>query len=244
MYATGVPRADIFFDEEYKSYVRETLYDRYPYLKDKKVILFAPTFRGNGQASAYYPFEILDLKKLYEELHEEYVFLFKIHPFVKNKLTIPYEYADFFYDFSSYREVNDLLLITDLLITDYSSVCFEFALLGKPMLFFAFDVEQYIEDRDFYYNYFDFIPGPLVKSTDGITEAIKKGNFQQEKIRPFVKYFFDDTLGRASKNVVDQLIIPSLEDNGEEEKLKDKTTLVPPASRIELFKQSFLEEDE
>lgn len=244
VYATGVPRADIFFDEEYKSYVRETLYDRYPYLKDKKVILFAPTFRGNGQASAYYPFEILDLKKLYEELHEEYVFLFKIHPFVKNKLTIPYEYADFFYDFSSYREVNDLLLITDLLITDYSSVCFEFALLDKPMLFFAFDVEQYIEDRDFYYNYFDFIPGPLVKSTDGITEAIKNGNFQQEKIKPFVKYFFDDTLGRASKNVVDQLIIPSLEDNGEEEKLKDKTTLVPPASRIELFKQSFLEEDE
>ncbi|MFB4475919.1 CDP-glycerol glycerophosphotransferase family protein, partial [Oceanobacillus caeni] len=152
------------------------------------------------------------------------------------------EYADFFYDFSSYREVNDLLLITDLLITDYSSVCFEFALLDKPMLFFAFDVEQYIEDRDFYYNYFDFIPGPLVKSTDGITEAIKNGNFQQEKIKPFVKYFFDDTLGRASKNVVDQLIIPSLEDN--EEILKDKTKLVPPASRIELFKQSFLEEDE
>src|SRR5699024_6115752 len=164
VYATGTPRSDIFFDEYYKSYVRNTLYGKYPFLKNKKVILFAPTFRGNGQASAYYPFEVLNLKKLYEELHEDYVFLFKIHPFVQNKFTIPYMYADFFYDLSDYREINDLLLITDILITDYSSVCFEFALLNKPMLFFAFDVEEYIEKRDFYYNYFEFIPGPLLKS--------------------------------------------------------------------------------
>src|SRR5699024_5291687 len=165
VYATGVPRSDVFFDEEYKSYVRDTLYSKYPYLKDKKVILFAPTFRGNGQASAYYPFENLELDKIYNELNEEYVFLFKIHPFVKNKLNIAYKYTDFFYDFSEYREINDLLLVTDILITDYSSVCFEFSLLEKPMLFFAFDVEQYIEERDFYYDYFDFIPGPLIRTT-------------------------------------------------------------------------------
>ncbi|WBX81946.1 CDP-glycerol glycerophosphotransferase family protein [Virgibacillus salarius] len=158
IYPAGIPRSDIFFDVKYKDYVRKTLTEKYPFIKGKKVILFAPTFRGNGQASAYYPFEILNLKKLYNELHEEYVFLFKIHPFVNNKLNIPYEYADFFFDLSDYREINDLLLITDILITDYSSVCFEFALLNKPMLFFAFDVEKYIEERDFYYNYFDFIP--------------------------------------------------------------------------------------
>ncbi|MFD1848645.1 CDP-glycerol glycerophosphotransferase family protein [Oceanobacillus bengalensis] len=242
VYSTGVPRSDIFFDEEYKSYVTNTLHSKYPFLKNKKVILFAPTFRGNGQTSAFYPFEILNLKKLYEELHEEYVFLFKIHPFVKNTLTIPYEYNDFFYDFSSYREVNDLLLITDILVTDYSSVCFEFALLDKPMLFFAFDVERYIEERDFYYNYFDFIPGPLVKTTDELTTAIINQNFEQEKIKPFVDYFFNDTLGKASKNVVDQVIIPSLEDNLNDDNEREKAVLVPPASRIDLFEQS-LEED-
>src|SRR5690625_127546 len=110
VYATGVPRSDIFFDKEYKNYVRNTLYDKYPFLKRKKVILFAPTFRGNGQASAHFPFHVLDLKKLYEDLSDEYVFLFKIHPFVNNKLSIPYEFADFFYDFSDFREINDLLL--------------------------------------------------------------------------------------------------------------------------------------
>ncbi|MDY0394135.1 CDP-glycerol glycerophosphotransferase family protein [Virgibacillus halophilus] len=168
---------------------------------------------------------------------------FKIHPFVQNKLDIPYEFADFFYDLSDYREINDLLLITDLLITDYSSVCFEYALLNKPMLFFAYDVEKYIQDRDFYYNYFDFIPGPLVKSTEELLKTIDNKDFEMEKIKPFVQYFFGDTLGQASKNVVDELIIPSLEDDGKEEK-ETKIRLSPPTSRIELFERSIAEQEE
>ncbi|RIU94909.1 CDP-glycerol glycerophosphotransferase family protein [Oceanobacillus picturae] len=245
VYSTGTPRADIFFDESYKSHVRNALYDRYPFLSGKKVILFAPTFRGNGQASAHYPFEMLNLKELYDELNEEYVFLFKIHPFVKNKLTIPYEYANFFYDLSDYREINDLLLITDILITDYSSVCFEFALLNKPMLFYAFDVEKYIEDRDFYYNFADFIPGPLIKSTRELTETIKEEKFDVDKIKAFVEYFFDNNLGNASKNVVDDLIIPSLEDQDRNKVTKsDKNEIKPPASRIELFEKSIQEQDD
>lgn len=234
VYATGLPRADIFFDEAYKEYVRTALYEKYPVLKKKKVILFAPTFRGNGQASAHYPYEHLDMHELYSQLSDEYVFVMKIHPFVKNKITIPYEYNDFFIDLSEYREINDLLLVTDILITDYSSVCFEFALLKKPMLFFAFDVEEYIASRDFYYDYFNFIPGPLLRTTDDIISSIKTGQFQLEKITPFVKYFFNDTLGKASKNVVDQLIIPSLNDEHLAEN-KEKAVLPPAKSRKELF---------
>src|SRR5699024_11710194 len=109
-----------FFDEEYKKHVRETLYNKFPFLKGKKVILFAPTFRGNGQASAYFPFHVLDFKKIYENLIDEYVFLFKIHPFVNNTLTILYEYADFLYDISNYKEINELLLLKDILLNDYS----------------------------------------------------------------------------------------------------------------------------
>lgn len=242
VHPTGVPRSDIFFDEEYKAYVRKTLYEKYPFLKEKKVILFAPTFRGNGQSSAHFPFHVLDFKKLYEELKDDYVFLFKIHPFVNNKLSIPYEYIDFFYDFSDFREINDLLLVTDILITDYSSVCFEYALLDKPMLFFAFDVEDYIRTRDFYYNYFNFIPGPLVKTTEEIIKTIQSEQFELEKIKPFVRYFFNGTLGKASQNVVDEVIIPSLESEYEEEVLDIK--LEPPKSRIELFERSLHEEDE
>ena len=205
--ATGIPRTDIFFDEEYKEEVRNRLYEEYPFLKEKKVITFAPTFRGNGQQSAHYPMEVLHLENLYNALKDEYVFLFKIHPFVKNDFNIPYQYQDFFYDFSDYREINDLLFVTDILITDYSSVCFEFALLNKPMLFFAYDIEEYVQKRDFYYEYSSFIPGPLVRTTDEMLETIVKQDFQMEKIKPFAKYFFDDHDGKSSQRVVDRLIL-------------------------------------
>lgn len=204
---TGIPRTDIFFDENYKSEVRERLYQEYPFLKEKKVITFAPTFRGNGQQSAHYPIEVLDLDRLYRELRDEYIFIFKIHPFVKNDINIPYQYRDFFYDFSSYREINDLLFVTDILITDYSSTCFEFALLNRPMIFFAFDIEEYVQKRDFYYEYSSFIPGPLVKNTEKLIETINNKDFKMEKIDPFVHYFFDDHDGKSSERVVDQLIL-------------------------------------
>ncbi|CAM3954219.1 CDP-glycerol glycerophosphotransferase family protein [Mesobacillus thioparans] len=204
---TGIPRTDVFFDRAYQESVKERLYREYPFLKGKKVIMFAPTFRGNGQQSAHYPMEVLDLNRLYQDLHEEYVFLFKIHPFVKNDFSIPYQYSDFYYDFSSYREINDLLFITDILITDYSSVCFEFALLNKPMLFFAFDVEEYVRTRDFYYEFHSFIPGPLVRTAEEIVQKIQLRNFNMEKIEPFVRYFFDDLDGKSSERVVDQIIL-------------------------------------
>ncbi|MBT2703823.1 CDP-glycerol glycerophosphotransferase family protein [Bacillus sp. ISL-35] len=204
---TGIPRTDIFFDEKYKEEVRQRLYQEFPFLRNKKVITFAPTFRGNGQQSAHYPMEVLNLEKLYQELKDDYVFLFKIHPFVKNDFNIPYQYKDFFYDFSSYREINDLLFVTDLLITDYSSVCFEYALLNRPMIFFAYDVEEYVQKRDFYYEYTSFIPGPLARSTDDIIQTIKEEDFKMEKIKPFIEYFFDHHDGKSSSRVVDHLIL-------------------------------------
>ncbi|MEY8752202.1 CDP-glycerol glycerophosphotransferase family protein [Alkalicoccobacillus gibsonii] len=202
----GVPRTDIFFDEKYKDNKRNELYDQYPFLQGKKVILFAPTFRGNGQSSAHYPYDMLNLEKLYNELKDEYIFIFKVHPFIKNKISIPYHYEDFFYDFSEHREINDLLFVTDILITDYSSVCFEYALLRKPMIFFSYDVEEYIQKRDFYFEYQSFIPGVLAKTTEDILYSITNNHFESEKIEPFVKYFFDDLDGKSSERFVNQLI--------------------------------------
>ncbi|WP_077623398.1 CDP-glycerol glycerophosphotransferase family protein [Sediminibacillus massiliensis] len=216
--ATGIPRTDIFFDEDYKQTVREEIYQEHPYLKGKKVIMFAPTFRGNGQQSAHYRMEALNLEKLYNELSDEYVFILKIHPFVKNDIQIPYQYTDFFYDFSDYREINDLLFITDILVTDYSSVCFEFALLNKPMIFFAYDVEEYVQKRDFYYNYHSFIPGPLAKTTEDLIRTIHQEDYKMDKIEPFINYFFDHIDGQSSRRVVDQLIL----EKEEEETLTDK----------------------
>ncbi|MCR2821424.1 CDP-glycerol glycerophosphotransferase family protein [Lederbergia panacisoli] len=213
IYPLGVPRTDIFFDEEYKEQKRNELYEQYPFLKGKKVILFAPTFRGRGRKEAHYPMEYLNFEKLYENLKDEYVFLFKFHFIILNKVTIPYQYSDFFYDFTDYREVNDLLLIADLLITDYSSICFEYSLLDRPMLFFAYDVEEYISKRGFYYEYQSFIPGNLVKTNNEMIDKIVNKDFAEEKIKPFRDYFFDYQDGKASKRVVDRII---LNENDEE----------------------------
>ncbi|RRK10459.1 CDP-glycerol--poly(glycerophosphate) glycerophosphotransferase [Lactiplantibacillus garii] len=201
----GIPRTDVFFDQAKQRTIRERLEADLPFIKGKKVILFAPTFRGNGQQSAYYPFEMLNFKAIYEALHEDYVFLLKIHPFVQNKPTLPYEYADFYYDVSDYREINDLLLVADQLITDYSSVCFEYALLNRPMVFFAPDLADYMQSRSFYFNYFDFIPGSLAENTGDLIEQLQHPQVNQAKLDGFVNFFFDDLDGHSTARFVDAL---------------------------------------
>ncbi|WP_137625625.1 CDP-glycerol glycerophosphotransferase family protein [Lactiplantibacillus pingfangensis] len=201
----GIPRTDIFFDQAKQQAVRERVTLELPFIKGKKVILFAPTFRGNGQQSAYYPFEMLNFKAIYEALHEDYVFLLKIHPFVQNKPTLPYEYANFYYDVSDYREINDILLVADQLITDYSSVCFEYALLNRPMIFFAPDLADYMQSRNFYFDYFDFIPGPLAETTESLIKQLKQPVINQKKMAGFVHFFFDQLDGKASARFVDAL---------------------------------------
>ncbi|SPN75515.1 CDP-glycerol glycerophosphotransferase family protein [Brochothrix thermosphacta] len=185
----GVPRTDLFFDNAKKQVIINRLHEELPFINGKKVILFAPTFRGDGQQSAYYPFGLINFKKIYEEFKEGYVFLLKIHPFVQNKMKIPNEYSDFYYDVSNYREINDLLLISDQLITDYSSVCFEYALLNRPMIFFNPDLKEYTSDRDFYYDYFEFIPGPFAVDTKMLIEELKNDSIDVERLDNFKNIF-------------------------------------------------------
>src|SRR5690606_18743309 len=108
------------------------------------------------------------------------VFIVKIHPFVSERLFIPREMEDVFFDLSFEREINDLLFVTDVLITDYSSTCFEFALLGGPMVFYAYDLEEYIAQRDFYYPYREFVPGRICESLEELIQALEAEDFQQE----------------------------------------------------------------
>ena len=84
VHAVGIPRTDIFFNQEYINNTKEKIYNKYPMLKNKKVILFAPTFRGNGQNSAYYDFSVINFNKIKVSLKDEYVFIIKLHPFIKN----------------------------------------------------------------------------------------------------------------------------------------------------------------
>ena len=197
--ATGVPRTDIFFDEAYKREVRAKIFSSYPMLKDKKVILFAPTFRGSSKKEGHYPHYRFDYKKIFERFGDEYRIIIKHHPHVNNKLVIEDEYKDRVIDLSKNEELNELLFVTDILITDYSSVIFEAALLDIPMLFYAFDLDEYISRRGFYCEYISFIPGKLVENMDEIIDALMVGDFEADKIIEFKKDFFDDLDGKSGK---------------------------------------------
>ena len=207
VHALGVPRTDIFFDENYKEKITKKLKKKYPFIKGKKVILFAPTFRGNGQNTAYYEYKWLDFAKIKEELKEEYVFLVKMHPFIKNKPTENFIDNEFYFDVTKEREINDLLFITDCLITDYSSVIFEYSFFKKPVVFFIPDYKEYVQTRDFYYPFSSYMYGSTATNTKTLLEKIKEGKVDEKKIKKFNEFFCSACDGNSTKKVVEELIM-------------------------------------
>ncbi|MBR2279416.1 MAG: CDP-glycerol glycerophosphotransferase family protein [Ruminococcus sp.] len=207
---TGIARTDIFFDEEYKENFRNQFYSEYPNLKDKKIVLFAPTFRGDIKQTARYPMELFDINEVCETLGDEYAVIIKHHPFITEQHPIPEKYKDRVIDLSESTEINDLLFISDVIISDYSSLVFEASLLNIPMLFYAYDLQAYIKSRDFYFDFKLYIPGKICSSLYELLQAIKEEDFEMEKIERFRNMFFDDLDGKSSERIA-QLIYKCLE---------------------------------
>ena len=208
-YPVGIPRTDIFFDAEYKQRTIEKMLDEFPMCKNaSKVYLYAPTFRGDNATNAYFPFDKIDLERWGELLERtNSVLLIKMHPFVTRKAAIPEKYADRIIDASGYREVNDILFIIDVLITDYSSIIYETSLLKKPMLFYAFDRRYYEATRDFYEPYEQIVPGKIVSDFDELLEAMENDDYEFHKMDAFIKKNFTYTDGKATDRVIDRLIM-------------------------------------
>lgn len=200
--ATGIPRTDVFFDDAYKKQAQEKFYKEHPNFKGKKIVLFAPTFRGMVKETAFYPTEMFDLETVCQKLPEDYVFIVKHHPFVNDVQPIPKKYKDRIIDLSEDSELNDLLFVTDVIITDYSSLVFEASLLDIPMVFYVFDLEKYINERDFYFDFKLYAPGKIVYSLEQLISAISTNDFCTERIKPFVDMFFDYRDGKSTERVV------------------------------------------
>lgn len=206
----GVPRTDIFFDEEYKKKITEELYELYPVLNERtKVYLYAPTFRGQNALNASFPYRRIDFETWGEFLKKENsILILKMHPFVTEPVPIPEEYADYMLDLSEYREVNNILFISDVLITDYSSVMYEFSLLRRPMYFFAFDLVPYTRSRSFYESYTDTVPGYICKSFASLMRNLyETPDYDMNVIDAFVKKNFTYTDGKATDRFIDEIIL-------------------------------------
>ena len=201
---------DEYLNPEYKKATVEKLYSEYPMCKGKEVILFAPTYRGKNKATAHYPYELIDFDKLYNLCGDRYVVLFKMHPWVAEGVPIPEEYKDKFVDVGKYPNINDLFYFTDLLITDYSSNIFEYSLMKKPMLFFAFDEIQYSFSRGFHRDYEESAPGKIVHTFDELLKAIANEDYDYEKVQKYVDLHFDYIDSGASDRVIDWLILGNM----------------------------------
>ena len=167
----GYPRNDRLINttDEERTEIRKSLG-----VDDKKVILYAPTWRDNQHTSGEgytYKTEV-DFDKLKRELGDEYVILFRAHYLVANSFDFN-RYAGFVRDVSSYSDINELYIAADILITDYSSVFFDYANLRKPMIFYMYDLEQYANELRGFYISLDELPGPIVRDEDSLIAEIR-----------------------------------------------------------------------
>ena len=208
---TGMPRMDSYLDENVRKDATKRIYDTYPILKDRKVILFAPTYRGQNRKNAYYPYELIDFEGLYSYAGKHNaVVLFKMHPWVEGDVPIEEKYKDRFVSMNSYPNINELFYVTDLLITDYSSSMYEFLLMNKPMLFFPFDKNQYSVSRGFHRDYDSNVPGKICYTFEEILKALENEDYEYEKVGQMLSKYFDNVDTHNCDRIIDWLIVGDL----------------------------------
>lgn len=207
MLPLGMARLDGFLDENVIAEKTARFYSEHPEAAGKKLILFCPTFRGPNQKQAYYNYDMLDVKQIYDFCGDEYIWAFKMHPFVHKKPPIPAEYSDRIIDLTANENINDLYYVTDIMITDYSSAYFEYALLKKPVLFYTYDREVYEITRGVHKSILETAPGKVCDTFDDLMGALKSGDYEIEKTIRFNEENFGEYDGHAADRIIDTLIL-------------------------------------
>lgn len=210
MLETGYPRNDLLSAKN-RDEIALKLKKKLGIPLDKKTILYAPTWRddeyyGNGR----YKFKLkLDLDLLKQELGDQYVVLLRTHHYIADNLDVT-GLEDFAFNLSKYDDITEIYLISDICITDYSSVFFDFANLKRPLLFYTYDLDKYRDVlRGFYIDMETELPGPLVYTSEEVVDQIKHldqlNQKYQEKYQQFYQRFCLWEDGNASKRVVEEV---------------------------------------
>lgn len=188
----GVSATDVYFDEEYNKACREEFYQKHPEAKGKRILLWAPTFRGNAGNPEICGEEIIQNVK--EILQDEWYVLIKYHPHMELKgmqstTGIPTE---------------RLIPVSDLLVTDYSSIIFHYAIYEKPIIFFAPDLDEYWNRRGFYLDY-ESLPGIVVSNEQELLDGIGHIDsvFDRDKMNDFYHEYMDGCDGNATERILD-----------------------------------------
>ena len=172
---------------------------------DKKVILYAPTWRDNSFNTRGYTFELkANFHRWKEVLGQEYIVLLKPHYLIINKFEGDKSLDDFVIRIDANADINDLYIISDLLVTDYSSVFFDYANLNRPMYFYMFDLEEYADElRGFYFDIHETMPGDIIQNEEELLQKMKDGSYDYQKLADFNAKFNAWQDGKASQRVID-----------------------------------------
>jgi CDP-glycerol glycerophosphotransferase len=208
----GYPRNDILLDgsaDERSRTVRQML----GIAPEKRVVLYAPTFRDDrptarGRFEFAMPF---DLAEFHRRFGADTVLLVRTHVLISNRVEVPVGAESSVVDVSAYPDIQELLLASDVLVTDYSSSFFDFALLGRPIVFYAYDLENYRDNlRGFYLPYDEgTLPGPITRTQDELftaLEASAAASGPDERVLAFAATYAPHDDGHASARVVDDLL--------------------------------------
>jgi teichoic acid ribitol-phosphate primase len=205
----GIPRTDGLVVPGAAVAAREAVRRRHGLPDGARLVLWAPTFRGDDAIEARAG-ETLDLALLASVLAEGHLLLVRLHPFVRARLVVPDAAARFVVDVSDDPSINELMLASDALVTDYSSAVFEFALLARPIGLFAPDLAAYERERGFYVDYRTAMPGPIFDATAPLARWLRDGEFDLERVRAFAAEWFDVADGRATERFVDRVVLPAV----------------------------------
>lgn len=208
MLEIGYPRNDILFRDNTEAAV-ESRRRELGLPADKKIILYAPTWRDDefSKDNQYEFRPQISFERLKKELGQDYIMIVKYHYLIMDAVDwSPYE--GFVYHFDQSRDIAELFLVSDILITDYSSVMFDYSILKRPMFFFAYDLYKYRDElRGFYFDYEEELPGPVSETTEQLIEDIRTYDaaLYAERYRRFSEKYNSFDNGTASKQVVERI---------------------------------------
>lgn len=201
IFPVGLPVIDFYFNENIRKEARKTFYSRYEELKNKKILLYTPTFRKTMEENKEL-LEAFSIHNLKEGLGEQWAILMRLHPSISESEILPL-LPEGVYDVSAYKDVKDLYEVSDCLVNDYSSTVVEYSLLKKPIFLFAPDLEKY--DRGFYRDYIKNSPGEIVKDYESLLIAVRNQEPDLEKIEHFLSLHYDYFDSRNCERILNVL---------------------------------------
>ncbi len=209
MLPTGMPRLEHFLDDDVRAAAEREFEEKFPQAAGKHVVLFAPTYRGKDQKSAHYQFDQLDFDALAQFCYDtNSVVLFKMHRFIEEPVPTPGQYADVMMDASG-GDINRLYYKTDVLVTDYSSCFYDYLLLGRPVVFFPYDLDYYAATRGIHRPVADVAPGAVCMDSQELVQRLTEMVLHPEtqQLSPMLVDRNSEGEKLASDRVIDYLLL-------------------------------------